>query len=68
MKNVLLALALFAFVGTAAANDGKDGNKKDKKGAKSCTMGEKASAGCCMKKGTKTASVKPVEAPVTKSL
>ncbi|GAA4008968.1 hypothetical protein GCM10022408_21390 [Hymenobacter fastidiosus] len=72
MKNALLALALFAFVGTAAANnDGKD-EKKGKKAAKSCSMAEKSSAGCCMKKGGKTASVKPAEtlpaAPVIKSL
>ncbi|TGE13933.1 hypothetical protein [Hymenobacter elongatus] len=71
MKNALLALALFAFVGTAAANDGKD-DKKGKKAAKSCSMAEKSSASCCMKKGGKTASVKPAEtlpaAPATKSL
>ncbi|RYU83266.1 hypothetical protein [Hymenobacter persicinus] len=70
MKNALLALALFAFVGSAAAHEGKDG-KKDKKSTKSCSMAEKGGASCCAKKG-KTASVKPAEtlpsAPATKSL
>jgi len=69
MKNALLALALFAFVGTASAHEGKDG-KKEKKGAKACSAAEKGGS-CCAKKG-KTASVKPAEtlpaATATKSL
>ncbi|TGE28491.1 hypothetical protein [Hymenobacter metallicola] len=60
MKNVLLALTLLAFVGTASAHEGKD-DKKGKKSAKSCSMAEKGTASCCMKKGGKTASVKPAE-------
>ncbi|MCB2377108.1 hypothetical protein LGH70_05915 [Hymenobacter sp. BT635] len=83
MKNVLLALTLFAFVGTASAHDGKD--EKGKKGKKeACSTEMKAQCAstgstattpsCCMKKGAKTASVKPAETtpaaitPVTKSL
>ncbi|MBC6989840.1 hypothetical protein [Hymenobacter sp. BT491] len=53
MKNVLLALALFAFVGTASAHGDKDGKKGKKE---SCAM--KGTDACCMKKGTKTAAVK----------
>ena len=74
MKNALLALALFAFVGTAAAHEGDKSTKKAKKStaATSCSMPEKGTAACCMKKGAKTAVVKaapaPVAAPVTKSL
>ncbi|MCB2410555.1 hypothetical protein [Hymenobacter lucidus] len=73
MKNVLLALTLLAFAGTASAHDGKD-EKKGKKASKSCSMAEKGTASCCMKKGAKTASVKPAETtpaaatPVSKSL
>jgi hypothetical protein len=73
MKNALLALALFAFVGTAAAHEGKN-EKKAKKStaAKTCNMPEKGTAACCMKKDTKTAAVKaapaPAAVPVTKSL
>ncbi|GAB3833175.1 hypothetical protein [Hymenobacter jeollabukensis] len=74
MKNALLALALFAFVGTASATDGKD---KDKKGAKkeNCSAEMKAhcaskgaTAGtpaCCMKKGASAAaSTAPAAKPV----
>ena len=73
MKNALLALALFAFVGTATASEGKDGKKSKKSAAaKACSMPEKGTAACCMKKDTKTAAVKtapaPAVAPVTKSL
>jgi hypothetical protein len=73
MKNALLALALFAFIGTATAHEGKD-EKKSKKSAaaKTCSMPEKGTAACCMKKDTKTAAVKvppaPAAAPVAKSL
>ena len=67
MKNSLLALALFAFVGTAAyAQEGQA--KADKKGKKeTCAMkgGMAAGSSCCMK-GGKTASVKPAaKAPAT---
>jgi len=67
MKNVLLALTLFAFVGTASAHDGKDDKaKKDKKETCSaemkahCAMAGSAAGvpACCAKKSTKTASVK----------
>ena len=70
MKNTLLALALFAFAGiTAFAHDGHD--KDGKKGKKESCSASKSMAGgsCCMKKGTKTASVKPaVKAPATVKL
>ena len=69
-----------AFVGTAAAHEGKDG--KDKKGKKAACSTEMkahcskegasaATPSCCMKKG-KTAAVKPADtlpaAAATKSL
>ena len=65
MKNTLLALALFAFVGTTAfAQEGVA--KADPKAKKeSCTMkGGMAGGSCCMK-GAKTASasVKPAAKP-----
>ncbi|QJX48712.1 hypothetical protein HMJ29_18020 [Hymenobacter taeanensis] len=70
MKNVLLALSLFAFVGSAAAHEGHNGDKT-KKGKKEvsstgCSMDKKMAAGgsCCMKKGAKTAAVTPSPAPV----
>jgi hypothetical protein len=59
MKNALLALALFAFVGSAAAHDGKDDKgKKSKKEACSTEMkahcsqegASAATPSCCMKK------------------
>ncbi|GAC1367042.1 MAG: hypothetical protein NVSMB30_00050 [Hymenobacter sp.] len=64
MKNTLLALTVFAFVGTAAfANDGhgKIGKKE------TCTKGERGTASCCMKKDAKTtATVKAPAAATTK--
>ncbi len=70
MKKTLLALALFAFAGTAAhAQEGqaKDG-KKGKKEACAMKGGMAAGSSCCMK-GGKTASVKPaVKAPATAKL
>lgn len=72
MKNALLALALFAFVGSAVAHEGH--NDKDKKGkkeactaeAKAACAGAKATAGttpaCCAKKSVKTAAVTPAPA------
>ncbi|GAA4386030.1 hypothetical protein [Hymenobacter koreensis] len=81
MKNALLALALFAFVGSASAHDGKDEKGKKGKKAKSgqshcaseakeatATLGSTPS--CCSKKGAvKTAEVKTTEAtPAVKSL
>lgn len=60
MKNALLALALFALVGTAAAHDheGK-ADKKGKKGAKkeACAMAGQAGS-CCAHKGAKTTAAK----------
>ncbi|WP_170170323.1 hypothetical protein [Hymenobacter perfusus] len=76
MKNALLALALFAFAGSATAHEGdKAAAKGKKKEACSSEMAAKcaktgATAGtpsCCMKKGAKTAAVTPA-APVVKSL
>ena len=71
MKNALLALALFAFAGSAAAHDGngpKDPNKKA--AAKTgCTRDMAAKSGCCMKgKATATTDSKTTPAPVVKSL
>ncbi|MCR5890051.1 hypothetical protein LRS06_20190 [Hymenobacter sp. J193] len=79
MKNALLALALFAFVGSASANEGPNDakGKKSKKATASltkgsCTPGEKPAAGgsCCAKKGAKTAAVTPAPAaaPAVKSM
>ncbi|SNR29185.1 MULTISPECIES: hypothetical protein [Hymenobacter] len=65
MKNALLALALFAFVGSAAAHGDKD-TKKSKKGTAKmeCSEAQKTAMGssCCMKKGAKTAAVTPAPA------
>ena len=64
MKNSLLALALFAFVGTATAHDGPHAKKGKKE---TCTKG--MAGGCCMKGGAKaTAAVKAPAASATKSL
>ena len=63
MKKSLLALALFAFAGTAAfAQEGVA--KADAKAKKeSCPMkGGMAGGSCCMR-GGKTASVKPAVKP-----
>ena len=63
MKNTLLALALFAFVGTTAfAQEGQA--KADPKAKKEgCPMkGSMAGGSCCMK-GGKIASVKPAVKP-----
>ncbi|UOQ64345.1 hypothetical protein [Hymenobacter volaticus] len=72
MKNALLALALFAFVGTAAAHGDKDAKKAKKGAAKmECSAAQKTAMGgsCCMKKGAKTAAVTPTPAaPTVKSL
>lgn len=65
MKNVLLALALFATIGTATAHDGGKAPKKAKK--QTCTM--HGTAACCAKKDAKTAAVKvPAKEKETKSL
>lgn len=72
MKNSLLALALFAFVGTAAAHDGPGKTAKGKKAkTESCTKGMAGSSSCCMKGGAKattTAAAKTPAATATKSL
>ena len=70
MKKSLLALALFAFAGTAAySQEGQaKADKKDKK--ESCSMkgGMAASPSCCMK-GAKVAAAKPaVKAPAVVKL
>ena len=60
MKNALLALALFAFVGTASAHEGEK-DAKGKKAKKATTetkahcdmagsMGTAGTPACCMKK------------------
>ncbi len=73
MKNALLALTLFAFVGTASAHGDKDTKKGKKSAAKmECSAAQKTAMGgsCCAKKGAKTASVTPAPAtaPAAKSL
>lgn len=82
MKNVLLALSLFAFVGSASAHEGGKDAKGKKAKKEACTADMKASCAekgatagtpsCCMKKGAKTAAVKATEAaptaPIVKSL
>lgn len=72
MKKSLLALALFAFAGSAAF--AQDVQTKDTKKATasvsaspSCSKdmkGGMAGSSCCMKKDGKTASVKPAAKPV----
>ena len=65
MKTILLALTLFATIGTAAANDGKPGKPTKKTATKMpCTRDEKAGANCCAKKATPTAVVTPAPALV----
>ncbi|KAA9325864.1 hypothetical protein F0P96_19050 [Hymenobacter busanensis] len=75
MKNALLALALFAFVGSASATDGKD--EKGKKAAKkeACSAEAKAHCGgakastaslggvpaCCAKKGASASAEKSTD-------
>ncbi|WP_375416118.1 hypothetical protein [uncultured Hymenobacter sp.] len=74
MKNALLALALFAFAGTASAHDGPPtkGKKTAKAGARkeACAKMAAGTSSCCMKGGaTATAAAKaPAAAPVAKSL
>ena len=83
MKNTLLALALFAFVGSAAAHDGDGKNAKGKKdnctGA-AATKCEKGMASgkmdgmpaCCRAKMAAAKAATPatatVKAPATKSM
>ncbi|WP_019949608.1 hypothetical protein [Hymenobacter aerophilus] len=71
MKNVLLALALFAFTASAAtASEGDKGakNKKTKKATTeakaSCAMA--GSPSCCMKKDAKTSTAATTPAPAAK--
>ncbi|AII54467.1 MULTISPECIES: hypothetical protein [Hymenobacter] len=69
MKNLLLALTLFATISSAAAHDGKPG-KKNKKAVKEATMqcskDEKPGASCCAKKPTTAAVVTPAAAEAVK--
>ena len=70
MKNLLLlALTLFATIGTAAANDGQLGkpNKKAVASTKTqCIKDEKGGASCCAKKTTTTAAATPAASEVVK--
>ncbi|MBX0289540.1 hypothetical protein K3G63_03775 [Hymenobacter sp. HSC-4F20] len=68
MKNALLALALFAFVGSASAHEGHNEGKGKKAKKETCSKGT-AGASCCMKKDAKTAAATPAPAtPAVKSL
>ena len=71
MKNALLALALFAFVGSAAAHDGNGPKDPGKKAAakSGCTKDMAAKSGCCMKgKATAATETKAPVASLVKSL
>ncbi|UYZ60017.1 hypothetical protein [Hymenobacter latericus] len=82
MKNALLALALFAFVGSASAHEGCKDTKGKKASKATCSAEMKASCAakgataatpsCCMKKGATAAAQAPAStkpaAPVVKSL
>ncbi|SHM00450.1 hypothetical protein [Hymenobacter psychrotolerans] len=79
MKNALLALALFAFVGSASAHEGDKAAKKGKS-KEACSTEMKANCAkegntagtpsCCMKKGAKTAAATPATpaAPAVKTM
>lgn len=59
MKNTLFAFALFAVVGTAAAQAGKPGKKDKKVTSKAvCVRADT----CCAKKSTTTAQIKALPA------
>lgn len=67
MKNLLLALTLFATIGTAAANDGKPGKKAKTATTDAkmqCSKDEKAGASCCAKKTATMPAVIPAPALV----
>ena len=65
MKNALLALALFAFAGTASANDGTKPGKKSKVAKKeACAKMTAGTSSCCMKGGAMAVAKAPVAAPV----
>lgn len=70
MKNALLALALFAFAGSAAAHDGKGPHDHGKKGmAKSgCTKEMAGKSGCCMKGKATAATETKTTTTAVKSL
>ncbi|WP_400190830.1 hypothetical protein [Hymenobacter sp. B81] len=71
MKNALLALALFAFVGTAAADDKDEKGKAKKAKKEACSTEMKASCAdkgatagtpsCCMKKGAAASAEKTTD-------
>ena len=68
MKNLLLALTLFAAIGTAAANDSQPG-KKAKKAAEAkmqCSKDEKVGASCCAKQPATAAIAAPATTRVAK--
>lgn len=70
MKNVLLALALFAFTASAATASEGDKGKKAKKATATtetkatCAMASTPS--CCMKKDAKTSTAAATPAPAAK--
>jgi hypothetical protein len=69
MKNLLLALTLFAAIGTAAANDGQPGKKAKKATAATkmqCSKDEKAGSSCCAKKPATAAVATPAAPEVAK--
>jgi len=69
MENLLLALTLFATIGTAAANDGQPGKKAKKATAATkmqCSKDEKAGANCCAKKSAMAAVATPAAPEVAK--
>lgn len=69
MKNLLLALTLFATIGSAAANDGQPGKKAKKAAAATktqCFKDEKGGASCCAKKLATAAIATPAALEVAK--
>ena len=69
MKNLLLALTLFAAIGTAAANDGQPGKPIKKAAAASktqCNKDEKGSASCCAQKLATAAIATPATSQAAK--
>ncbi|MBO3272076.1 hypothetical protein [Hymenobacter defluvii] len=69
IKSLLLALALFAAIGTAATNDSQPGKKAKKVTAATkmqCSKDEKAGASCCAKKLATATIATPANPQVAK--